>query len=186
MKQILYAAGAIAIIALVVIVGVLIGNRLGGGGKTALKPVVTVAPTAAAPAESTSTPVSGAGEAKAGAAEGQTKASTAERVAVPNGRVENETSIAILPVVTLRGDRRYVLQVTSKAGALPFTGSYSRGSIDPKIAIDVKTDIKGTTPWEEEIQPPAADARQWSLGVSLSLDPLGKNVQVQIWDIGPR
>jgi hypothetical protein len=48
------------------------------------------------------------------------------------------------------------------------------------------TEIKGTTPWEQEIRPPAPDTRQWTVGASLSTTPIGKNNQVQVWDIGPK
>jgi len=110
---------------------------------------------------------------------------TPARVIVQNGHAESDTGIVILPNVELQGDRRYVLQVTSKAGSLSFGGSYSRGSLDP-IAVDAMKEIAGTTPWEAEIVPPVKDARRWSLGVSLSTNPLGKNVQVQVWDAGPK
>ncbi len=108
-----------------------------------------------------------------------------QRTLVANGSVENDTGIAILPTVSLSGSRRYALVITSQAGALPLTGSYSRGSIDPKIAIDVMSEVKGSTPWEQEIEPPAPDSRTWTLGVSVSTT-LGKNIRVQVWDIGPR
>ncbi|WP_423222465.1 hypothetical protein [Candidatus Amarolinea aalborgensis] len=110
---------------------------------------------------------------------------SAERVPVPNGSTENKTGIAILPIIQLRGDRRYVLEITSQAGSLPFSGSYTRGSIDPKIAIDVVAEIKGTTRWEQEIQPPSPESRTWTLGVSVTTS-LGKDIRVQVWDIGPK
>jgi hypothetical protein len=114
-----------------------------------------------------------------------TATETPTRVAVKNGHAESDTGIAILPSVELQGNRKYVLQVTSKAGALPFKGFYSRGSLDP-IAVDAMKEIAGTTPWEVEIAPPVKDARSWTLGVSLNTDPVGKNVQVQVWDVGQK
>jgi hypothetical protein len=114
-----------------------------------------------------------------------TATETPARAAVKNGHAESDTGIAILPSVELQGDRRYVLQVTSKAGALPFKGFYSRGSLDP-IAVDAMQEIAGTTPWEAEIAPPVKDARRWTLGISLNTNPVGKNVQVRVWDVGPK
>lgn len=172
-KQILLALAVIVSILIVVGAGVVLGRRL-TENTSPTSEVVIAAPTAIA-APDTVTP-----------AAPQQAQPAVQRVAVPDGRVENETGIAILPIVQLQGSRRYLLQVTSKAGALPFSGSYSRGSIDPKIAINPMTDIKGATPWEQEIQPPATNVRQWTISVSLSTNPVGKNIQVQIWDIGPR
>jgi hypothetical protein len=168
-RQILLAAGAAGIVILVVVAGIAIGNRLGGSQENqaavVVQSAVTVEPqptvTLAAPAE-------------------------ASRTAVEGGRAETDTGIAILPAVTLRGDRRYVLQVTSKAGKLSFSGSYSRGSIDPKVAIDAMQEFKGMTPWEQVIEPPSPGARTWTLGVNLSTSPIGKHVLVQVWDIGPK
>lgn len=168
-RQLLLAVGAVAIVALMVLAGIVIGNRL-GSRQDAQEDVVI-------PQEATSQPVATATLAAAQAA---------PRTAVAGGRVETDTGIVILPTVTLRGDRRYVLQVTSKAGPLTFSGSYSRGSSDPKIAIDAIQEFKGTTPWEQEIQPPAPDSRTWTLGVNLSTNPIGKHVLVQVWDIGPK
>jgi len=114
-----------------------------------------------------------------------TATETPARVAVKNGHAESDTGIAILPSVELQGDRRYVLQVTTSAGALPFQGAYSRSSLDP-IAVDAMKKIAGTTPWEAEIAPPVKDARRWTLGVTLNTNPVGKPVQVQVWDVGPK
>lgn len=168
-RQLLLAAGAVGLVALVVLAGVAIGNRLGARQNVQEDVVI--------PQEATSEPVATATLAVSQAA---------PRTAVAGGRAETETGIAILPTVTLRGDRRYVLQVTSKTGSLTFSGSYSRGSIDPKIAIDAMQEFEGTTPWEQEIQPPAPDSRTWTLGVNLSTNPIGKHVLVQVWDIGPK
>jgi hypothetical protein len=167
-RQILYAVVSVVAILLLVAAGVLLAGRL-RGNKAATETVVQQA----APTELVQPTATLA------------VTSAPARVAVKDGRVESDTGIAILPRVELRGDRRYVLQVSSKAGALPFKGSYSRGSLDP-IAIDAMKEIAGATPWEAEIAPPAKDARLWTLGVSLSTDPVGKNVQVQLWDVGPK
>lgn len=168
-QKILLAAGAGTVVILVVAIGLALGSRLGAGRGPQEEIVIPQAPTSVP--EATVMP---------------TSRETPVRILVEGGRIETDTGIAILPMVTLRGDRRYVLQVTSKAGQLPFSGSYSRGSIDPKIAIDAMQEFKGTTPWEQEIQPPAADTRTWTLGVNLSTTPIGKHVLVQVWDIGPR
>lgn len=168
-RQILLAAGAVLLVVLVVVAGIAIGNRLGAQQDNKEEVVIPTAAPAEAQATATlnaSTPVA--------------------RTAVAGGRAETDTGIAILPAVNLRGDRRYVLLVTSRAGALSFGGSYSRSSIDPKIAIDAMQEFKGTTPWEQEIEPPAPDTRTWTLGVNLSTNPIGKHVLVQVWDIGPR
>jgi hypothetical protein len=172
-RQILLAVAVIVLILAVVSAGVVFGRRLAGNASPT--PAVVIAAPTAVEAPATAMP-----------ATPQQAQPAVQRVAVPDGRVENETGIAILPIVQLQGSRRYLLQVTSKTGALPFSGSYSRGSIDPKIAINPMTDIKGATPWEQEIQPPATNVRQWTMSVSLSTNPVGKNIQVQIWDIGPR
>ncbi len=168
-RQILLAVGAALLVVLVVVAGIAIGNRLGTRQDNKEEVVIP----AAAPAEPLATAT-------------LTQPSPVTRTAVAGGRAETDTGIAILPAVTLSGDRRYVLQVTSKAGALSFSGSYSRGSIDPKIAIDAMQEFKGTTPWEQEIQPPAPDTRTWNLGVNLSTTPIGRHVLVQVWDIGPK
>lgn len=168
-QQILLAIGAGAVVILVVAIGLALGSRLGAGQGPAEEIVIPQAATSEP--EATVTPLS---------------RETPVRIAVEGGRVETDTGIAILPTVTLRGDRRYVLQITSKAGKLSFAGSYSRGSIDPKIAIDAMQEFRGTTPWEQEIQPPAPNVRTWTLGVNLSTNPVGKHVLVQVWDVGPR
>jgi hypothetical protein len=108
------------------------------------------------------------------------------RVPVPGGSIDAPTGIAILPVVQLAGDRRYVLQVSSTGGAVDFSGSYSRASIDPKIAVDVIQEIKGRTPWEQEIQPPAPDSRTWTLGVTANSAQLGKDLRIAVVDVGPK
>jgi hypothetical protein len=172
-KQILLAAVALVLILAVIGAGVVLGRTL--SERSMLTPPVVVPVTPIAAEQTTATLAA------------QPQATPApQRVAVPDGRVETETGIAILPVVKLQGDRRYVLQITSKAGAVSFQGSYSLGSIEPKIAINPMTEIKGTMPWEQEILPPAPDARQWTLGASVSATPIGKNIQVQVWDIGPK
>lgn len=171
-RQIVLAVVAVIVFLAVVGVGIILGRRVSDRQTQAPEVVVPITPSAT-------------GSITVTAATQQLSAPT-QRAAVPDGKVENETGIAILPMVKLQGDRRYVLQVTSGAGALPFSGSYSLGSIDPKIAINPMTEIKGTTPWEQEIQPPAPDVRQWTLGASLSTSPIGKNIRVQVWDIGPK
>lgn len=171
-KRILLAVAALLLVIAVVGAGIVLGRTLAERSTSTVAVVVPITPppadrmtaTLAAPAQDIST----------------------QRVAVPDGKAESETGIAILSAVKLRGDRRYILSVTSRAGALPFQGSYSQGSIDPKIAINPMTEIKGTTPWEQEIEPPAPDVREWTLGVSLSTTPIGRNIQVQVWDIGPK
>jgi hypothetical protein len=172
-KRILTIVLAIAILLLIVAAGIVIGRQLGGGDSGAEKVVLpsptveviqpTVAPATIAP---TST--------------------VPPRVEVPGGRVETPTGIGILPPVQLAGDRRYVLRISSADGAVDFSGSYSRGSLDPKIAVDVMQEIKGKTPWEQQVQPPAPDARTWTLGVTASTVPVGKNLTIVILDVGPK
>jgi len=169
-KQILYAGLAVVVILLLVVAGMLLASRMRGDKAPPQKVIVQATSMPAAITQPTATMV---------------VTSIPERVAVKDGHTESDTGIAILPRIELTGDRRYVMQVTSKAGAISFRGSYTRGSTDP-IAIDVMKEIKGTTPWEAEIEPPSAEARHWTLGVSLNTDPVGKNVQVQIWDAGPK
>jgi hypothetical protein len=169
-KQILYAVVSVVAILLLVAAGMLLAGRL-RGDKVTTQTVVRQA--AAVPTELVQPTATLA------------VTSASARVAVKDGRAESDTGIAILPRVELRGDRKYVLQVSSEAGALPFKGSYTRGSLDP-IAIDAMKEIAGATPWEAAIAPPSKEARLWTLGVSLSTDPVGKNVQVQLWDVGPK
>jgi len=171
-KRILLAVVALLLIIMVVGAGIVLGRTL--AERSTATPAVVVPATPPPAGQVTATLAA------------QSQGVAAQRVPVPDGKVENDTGIAILPAVKLSGDRRYVLSVTSKAGALSFQGSYSRGSIDPKIAINPMTEIKGTMPWEQEIEPPAPDVRQWTLGASLSATPIGKNIQVQVWDIGPK
>lgn len=171
-----------AIILLGVVTGILIANQSQQNPKLpdVVMPAVTGTPSAQAKPQSGAT-----ADLASGVTQTVTAAAPAERAPVPQGFAENETGIAILPRIQLTGSRRYVLEISSRSGNLPFSGSYTRGSIDPKIAIDVMTEIKGTTAWEQEIQPPSPESRTWTLGVSLSTT-LGKNIRVQVWDIGPR
>jgi hypothetical protein len=168
-----HLAVAIAVLLLVIAGVVLTGCKSGEGGSGAAEVVVpspssemiqpTVVPATVAP-----------------------KPTAPPRVPVPGGSIDAPTGIAILPAVQLAGDRRYVLQVSSTGGAVDFSGSYSRGSIDPKIAVDVIQEIKGRTPWEQEIQPPAPDSRTWTLGVTASVAQLGKPLRIAILDVGPK
>jgi hypothetical protein len=171
-RRILLAIVALLLILVVICAGIVLGRTLAERNASTSAVIVPVTPAAAVQITATLA--------------AQPQATSTQRIAVPDGNVETETGIAILPIVTLQGNRRYVLQVTSRAGALSFQGSYSLGSIDPKIAINPMTEIKGTTPWEQEILPPAPDTRQWTLGASLSTTPIGQNIQVQVWDIGPK
>lgn len=171
-KRILLAIIVLLLIIAIIGAGIVLGRTLAERSTTT--PAV-VAPSTPSPAERATATLAA-----------QSQGLTGQRVPVPDGKVENDIGIAILPAVKLQGDRRYALSVTSKADALSFQGSYSRGSIDPEIAINPMTEIKGTTPWEQEIEPPAPDVRQWTLGVSLSSTPIGHNIQVQVWDIGPK
>jgi hypothetical protein len=167
-RQILYTVVSVVAILLLVAAGMLLAGRLRGDKGATQTVVQPAAPTElfqpTATLAVTSAPV---------------------RVAVKDGRAESDTGIAILPRVELRGDRKYVLRVSSQAGAVRFKGSYSRSSLDP-IAIDAMKEIAGATPWEAEIQPPSTEAQRWTLSVSLSTDPVGKNIQVQLWDVGPK
>jgi hypothetical protein len=172
-KRILTIVLAIAILLLIVAAGILIGRQLGGSGSGSEKvvepsPTVEVIQPTAAPA--TIAPTS----------------TVPPRVEVPGGRVDTPTGIGILPTVQLAGGRRYVLQISSADGAVDFSGSYSRGSLDPKIALDVMQEIKGKTPWEQEVQPPAPDSRTWTLGVTAGTVPVGKNLSIVILDVGPK
>lgn len=174
----LIVLGIVAIILLGIVAGVMIAKQMQNNQQP---PAVVLPGGAETPAAQAGTDVSGPPTVTLTGA----TPSVPERTLVANGSVENDTGIAILPVVSLSGSRRYVLAITSQAGSLPLNGSFSRGSIDPKISIDVVTGIKGSTPWEQEIQPPAPESRTWTLSASVSTT-LGKNIQVRIWDIGPR
>jgi hypothetical protein len=177
-RRVLIIVLAIAILLLVVAAGILLGRQL-AGGKPAAENVVL--PTATVQmVQPTVAPSAQASEATGSQATAQ------PRAAVPGSRVDAPTGIAILPPVLLTGGRRYVLQVSSATGAVNFSGSTTRGSIDPKIALDVMREIKGTTPWEQEVEPPAPDARTWTLGVTASAVPVGKDLQIVILDVGPK
>ena len=171
-KRILYIVLAIAVFLLIVAAGILISRQLGGGANSEKvvvpSPTVEVTQPTALPAtiEPTATPP--------------------PRVAVPGSRVDTPTGIGVLPPVHLAGNRRYVLQISSSDGAVNFSGSYSRGSIDPKVAVDAMQEIGGRTPWEQEIQPPAPNARTWTLGVTARTVPVGKDLTVVILDVGPK
>jgi hypothetical protein len=172
-KRILYMIAAIAILLLIVAAGILIGRQLGGSGAGSEKvvlpsPAVEVTEPTAVPAAIEPT------------------ATAPPRVAVPGGRVDTPTGIGILPPVQLAGGRRYVLRISSADGEVPFSGSYSRSSLDPRVAVDAMQEIKGKTPWEQEIQPPAPEARTWTLGVTASTVPVGKNLSIVILDVGPK
>jgi hypothetical protein len=171
-RRILYILLAIAIVLIIVAAGILVGRQL-AGGKESAETVVVPSPTVEV-AQPTATPVV------------VQKSPTPPRVAVPGGQVDSPTGIGILPPVQLAGNRRYVLRLSSSDGAVPFSGSYSRGSIDPKVAVDAMEQIQGKTPWEREIAPPAPDARTWTLGVTASTNPVGKDLQITVWDVGPK
>jgi hypothetical protein len=172
-KRILPILVATAVLLLIVAAGILIGRQLSGSGSESEKvvvpsPTIEVIPPTAALA--TVGP----------------KAITSPRAEVPGGRVDTPTGIGILPPVQLTGGRRYVLQISSADKAVDFFGSYTRGSLDPKIAMDVMKEFKGKTPWEQQIEPPAPDSRTWTLGVTASTVPVGKNLSIVILDVGPK
>jgi hypothetical protein len=172
-RRTLYIVLVIAILLLIVVGGILVGRQLGGsdsGAEEVVVPSPTVALIQPTVAPATSAP----------------KATTPPRAAVPGGSVDTPTGIGILPPVQLTGNRRYVLQISSGNGAVEFSGSYSRGSLDPKIAVDVMQNIQGKTPWEQEIAPPAPDSRTWTLGVTASTMPVGKDLRIVILDAGPK
>jgi hypothetical protein len=171
-RRVLYILLAIVVLLLIVGAGILMGKRL--GGPAGAEPVVVPSPTVEM-IQPTTIPATAA-----------PKATTPPRVAVPGGSVDTPTGIGILPPVQLAGNRRYVLQIASGNGAVDFSGSYTRGSLDPKIALDVMQEIKGKTPWEKEIEPPASDSRTWTLGVTASTLQLGKNLRIVILDVGPK
>lgn len=168
-----YILLAIGLVVLILAGSGLVGCQ-SGGSESGVKDVVLPSPTLE-PVQPTAPPATVA-----------PKPTALPRVAVPGGSMDAPTGIAILPAVQLAGDRRYVLQISSGSGAVDFSGSYSRGSIDPKIAVDAVQQIKGNTPWEQEIQPPAPDSRTWTLGVSASTSQLGKGLRIAILDVGPR
>jgi hypothetical protein len=171
-RRILYILLAIAIVLIIVAAGILVGRQL-AGGKDSAETVVVPSP-AVEIVQPTATPVP------------VQPTPTTARVAVPGGQVDASTGIAVLPAVQLAGNRRYVLRVSSAAGAVAFSGSYSRSSIDPKVAVDAMEEIKGQTPWEQEIAPPAPGARTWTLGVTAGTNPVGKDLQISVWDAGPK
>jgi hypothetical protein len=171
-RRILYILLAIAIVLIIVVAGILVGRQLAGGKET---PATVVVPSPAVEiVQPTGTPIP------------VQPTPTAVRVAVPGGQVDASTGIAVLPALQLAGDRRYVLRLSSKDGAVAFSGSYSRGTIDPKVVVHAVEEIKGKTPWEQEIAPPAPDARTWTLGVTASTNPVGKDLQISVWDVGPK
>lgn len=178
----LVAIAVVVIILLGVVTGILIANQSQQNQKL---PDVVIPAATGTPSAQSGPQTSATADLAVGITQTVTAAAPAERAPVPQGFVENQTGIAILPSIQLTGSRRYVLEISSRSGNLPISGSYTRGSIDPKIAIDAMTEIKGVTVWEQEIQPPSPDSKTWTLGVSVSTT-LGKNIRVQIWDIGPR
>jgi hypothetical protein len=172
-RRVLYIVLAIVVLLLIVGGGVVVGRQLGGSGSAA-EEIVVPSPTVEL-IQPTVTPAVPA-----------PKAATPPRAAVPGGSVDTPTGIGILPPVQLAGNRRYVLQISSGNGAVDFSGSYTRGSVDPRIAVDVMQQIKGKTPWEQEIAPPAPDSRTWTLGATASTVQLGRNLRIVILDIGPK
>jgi hypothetical protein len=52
--------------------------------------------------------------------------------------------------------------------------------------VDAMQEIRGKTPWEQQVQPPAPDSRTWTLGVTASTVPVGKNLTIVILDAGPQ
>ncbi len=95
---------------------------------------------------------------------------------------EGLLAMAALTLVQLTPGRQYLVEVTSNAGAVAFTGSYSNGAVDANGLPLLDTQLlSNTTPARWTIQPPVAAPTSWTY--SISVQTTGGHIQVTIWDV---
>lgn len=96
-------------------------------------------------------------------------------------------AVAILTGVPLHSNRRYKLQVTSRAGSVPFHGSWSELAIGTDGKPGVKVDLlKGVTPFSMDIIPPVQNPTHWSFSVSVQSEKNEGGIMVAILDVTGR
>jgi len=93
---------------------------------------------------------------------------------------------AILVSVKLQPGRKYRLAVTSSAGAVTFSGTWSESAVGTDGLPGVKTGLlEGTTPATFDIVPPVASvAKDWLYLASVS-NKAGGSITLTILDVTP-
>jgi hypothetical protein len=96
------------------------------------------------------------------------------------------TPTAILVNVKLTPGRRYRLAVTSNAGAVAFSGTWSELAVGTDGLPGVKTGLlEGATPANFDIVPPVASvAKDWVYGASVSNKSLGP-IAIAVVEVTP-
>ncbi len=93
---------------------------------------------------------------------------------------------AILTLVKLQPGRKYRLAVTSSAGVVAFSGTWSESAVGTDGLPGVKTGVlEGTTPANFDIVPPMTSvAKDWVYGVSVSNKSLG-HIAIAVVEVTP-
>lgn len=95
---------------------------------------------------------------------------------------EGMLAMASLTLVQLTPGRQYLVEVSSRAGAVAFTGMYTNWASDANAtpALDTQT-LAANTPARWAIQPPLAAPTNWTY--SISVQTTGGHIRVIIWDV---
>ncbi len=95
---------------------------------------------------------------------------------------EGLVAMAALTLVQLTPGRQYLVEVTSRAGVVAFTGSYSNWAADAGGLPVLDTQLlSNNTPARWAIQSPVATPANWTY--SISVQTTGGHIQVVIWDV---
>ena len=96
------------------------------------------------------------------------------------------TPLAALSLVKLQAGHRYRLSVTSRAGAVAFSGTWSTSAVGSNGLPSIKTGLlEGKTPADYEIVPPVTTvAKDWVYSASASNKAVG-SIMVTILDVTP-
>ncbi|HXK42888.1 MAG TPA: hypothetical protein PKV82_08685 [Anaerolineae bacterium] len=115
---------------------------------------------------------------------------TVEATAEPGGKAvvvaqhegEGLVAMAALTLVPLTPGRDYVVEVTSRAGAVAYTGSYSNAATDANGLPVLETQLlSANTPSRWVLRPPVAAPASWTY--SISVQTMGGHIRVVIWDV---
>lgn len=106
----------------------------------------------------------------------------AEAFVVAQQEGEGLIAMAALTLVTLTPGRQYRVEVTSTAGAVAYTGSYSNAAVDANglPVLDAQL-LSNNTPTRWDLQPPVAAPSSWTY--SISVQTAGGHIRVVIWDV---
>ena len=116
-----------------------------------------------------------------------TSASPLSSLATPAIVARQEGSpLAALTLVKLQPGRQYRLSVTSRAGAVAFSGTWSTLAVGANGLPGVKTGLlEGKTPASYDIVPPVTNvAKDWVYSASAS-SKVGGDIAVTILDVTP-